>query len=390
MRVLVREAFDQGAIGFTSSQLELHVAHDGRGVPSNHAAPEELIALASVLADVGRGSIEFIPRTFLTGYDDDDRARARARPRLRAPGAPEHAHDDAARPRRLAAQPRVRRRSRQRRLGAPPDVREQPPRRALLARVDVPVRRDAELPRHADVATGAARRALARSGDPQPDANRDRRPDRPLVRLRLAGAAASRPSPKPENEKWIGSSVTEIADATGADPLDAFLDLSLDEDLETQFVLAAPPDPKRRAATEKMIRSPFVMAGSSDGGAHLLSFCGADYTTRLLTEWVPDVLTLEQAVARLTSIPAHAVGMPERGVLTPGAPADLLVIDRDALADARRAALRARLPRRLRSLRRGRGGLPRGRRQRRDAARRRHVDRRDPGPGVARLSVKTS
>ena len=30
-------AFDQGAIGFTSSQLELHVAHDGRGVPSNHA-----------------------------------------------------------------------------------------------------------------------------------------------------------------------------------------------------------------------------------------------------------------------------------------------------------------------------------------------------------------
>jgi N-acyl-D-amino-acid deacylase len=137
---------------------------------------------------------------------------------------------------------------------------------------------------------------------------------------------------KPANEKWIGSSVTEIAEATGADPLDAFLDLSLDEDLETQFVLAAPPDPKRRAATEKMIRSPFVMAGSSDGGAHLLSFCGADYTTRLLTEWVPDVLTLEQAVARLTSIPAHAVGMPERGVLTAGAPADLLVIDRDALS----------------------------------------------------------
>ena len=71
-----------------------------------------------------------------------------------------------------------------------------------------------------------------------------------------------------------------------ADPLDAFLDLSLAEDLETQFVLAAPPDPRRRAATEQLIRDPLVMAGSSDGGAHLLSFCGADYTTRLLTEWV--------------------------------------------------------------------------------------------------------
>src|SRR4051812_42858423 len=78
MQDLVREAFRQGAIGFTSSQLDLHVAHDGRGVPSNHASAEELIALASVLAEFGRGSIEFIPRTFLNGYDDDDRALMKA------------------------------------------------------------------------------------------------------------------------------------------------------------------------------------------------------------------------------------------------------------------------------------------------------------------------
>jgi hypothetical protein len=55
--------------------------------------------------------------------------------------------------------------------------------------------------------------------------------------------------------------VTEVAEMMGADPatggrgepvdpLDAFLDLSLDESLEAQFVLAAPPDPKRRSATE--------------------------------------------------------------------------------------------------------------------------------------------
>ncbi len=84
MQALVREAFRHGAVGFTSSQLELHVAHDGRGVPSNHAQPDELIALASVLREFGRGSIEFIPRTFLTGYDDGDRALvrgARAAPR---------------------------------------------------------------------------------------------------------------------------------------------------------------------------------------------------------------------------------------------------------------------------------------------------------------------
>src|SRR5262249_46001691 len=74
MRVLVREAMQDGAIGFTSSQLDLHVAHDGRGVPSNHATPDELTALAGVLAEFGHGSVEFIPRTFLDGYDSNDRA----------------------------------------------------------------------------------------------------------------------------------------------------------------------------------------------------------------------------------------------------------------------------------------------------------------------------
>ena len=61
MQALLRQALDDGAYGFTSSQLELHVAHDGRGVPSNHAAPMELVALASVLHEFGRGAIEFIP-----------------------------------------------------------------------------------------------------------------------------------------------------------------------------------------------------------------------------------------------------------------------------------------------------------------------------------------
>ena len=50
-----------------------------------------------------------------------------------------------------------------------------------------------------------------------------------------------------------------------------------------------------------------MMAGSSDGGAHVLSFCGADFTTRLLTEWVPDVLSFEAAVG-----PAHE--HPRRGL----------------------------------------------------------------------------
>jgi len=73
------------------------------------------------------------------------------------------------------------------------------------------------------------------------------------------------------------------------------------------------------------------MAGSSDGGAHLLSFCGADFTTRLISEWTPDVLPLEVAVAKLTSIPAAAYGITDRGTLEPGKAADVLLIDRERL-----------------------------------------------------------
>src|SRR5262249_24874648 len=69
----LRAALRAGAIGFSSSQLDIHVAHDGRGVPSNHAAPEELVALASVLAEFGHGAIEFIPRIQAEGMNDADR-----------------------------------------------------------------------------------------------------------------------------------------------------------------------------------------------------------------------------------------------------------------------------------------------------------------------------
>ena len=48
-------------------------------MPSNHAHADELIALAETVGRHGRGAIEFIPRSFLTGYDDDDRALIRSR-----------------------------------------------------------------------------------------------------------------------------------------------------------------------------------------------------------------------------------------------------------------------------------------------------------------------
>jgi len=135
-----------------------------------------------------------------------------------------------------------------------------------------------------------------------------------------------------EHEGFVDRTVWDIAEEQGKDPLDAFLDLSLADDLQMQFVLAAPPNRKRRAVTEALIKSPLVMAGSSDGGAHLLSFCGADFTTRLISEWTPDVLSIEDAISRLTSIPARAYGVADRGTLEVGKAADVLLIDHEHLS----------------------------------------------------------
>ncbi|MBW2291117.1 MAG: amidohydrolase family protein, partial [Deltaproteobacteria bacterium] len=74
MQMLVRQAMEQGALGFSTSQLDIHVGDDGREVPSNHASREEIVALASVLAEFDHGAIEIIPHSFAEGYDKDDRA----------------------------------------------------------------------------------------------------------------------------------------------------------------------------------------------------------------------------------------------------------------------------------------------------------------------------
>ncbi len=128
------------------------------------------------------------------------------------------------------------------------------------------------------------------------------------------------------NAAWVGRSVAELAEERGADLLDTFLDMALAEDLQTQFLVEAPGEVFEDMITT-LVRDPLVMAGSSDAGAHLLSFVGADYTTRLLSEWVPRAISLEAAVARLTMFPAMIHGITDRGVIRAGAHADLVLFD---------------------------------------------------------------
>jgi N-acyl-D-aspartate/D-glutamate deacylase len=85
---LLRAGLREGAIGFSSSQLDLHVDHEGRPVPSNLAEADELLALAGVLAEFPGGAFEFLSRSNLSGHDESDRELMRAL--ARASGKPMH------------------------------------------------------------------------------------------------------------------------------------------------------------------------------------------------------------------------------------------------------------------------------------------------------------
>jgi len=74
----------------------------------------------------------------------------------------------------------------------------------------------------------------------------------------------------------------------------------------------------------------------SDGGAHCGTICDAASPTFMLQHWVRDRkrggrLSLEQAVKRQCHDTARLYGMNDRGVIAPGALADINVIDMDAL-----------------------------------------------------------
>ena len=130
-----------------------------------------------------------------------------------------------------------------------------------------------------------------------------------------------------ENRTLENRSLADIGRAQGQDPLDALLDLALEEDLATVFaalLLNSDED-----AVARLIRHPHSLVSLSDAGAHLTFFNDAGFGLHLLGHWVRErgVLTLEEGVRKLTSEPARVFGIRGRGRLEAGCAADLMLFD---------------------------------------------------------------
>lgn len=134
-------------------------------------------------------------------------------------------------------------------------------------------------------------------------------------------------------QQYVGRSVGDIAKEQGKHVIETMLDLSLQGDLNVEFL---GPDKGSNAEymAEMMNDSPYTIPGVSDGGAHTKFFTGGAYTTDFLTWLVRDegVVTLEEAHFRLSALAAHAAGFRDRGVLREGAAADVVVYDMEELA----------------------------------------------------------
>jgi N-acyl-D-amino-acid deacylase len=134
-----------------------------------------------------------------------------------------------------------------------------------------------------------------------------------------------------KNRGLRGQHIAGIAKAQGKDPLDAFLDLAVEEGLETVFSLGEIN--MDTEAVAQILGSPYAVVGLSDGGAHVQFHSNVSNPTRLLGYWVREkgIMSLELAVRRLTFDSASAFGIYDRGLLQPGMAADLVVFDPDTV-----------------------------------------------------------
>lgn len=131
-----------------------------------------------------------------------------------------------------------------------------------------------------------------------------------------------------EKNKWMQfKSIGQIAEAQKKGIIDAFLDLVVEEKLETRFLQAE--NNIDDEALSKILTHPNAVIGLGDGGAHVQFHGGYGYLTKLLGEWVREkqVMSLEQAVRRLTFDSASTFGLYDRGLLRPGLAADIVIFD---------------------------------------------------------------
>jgi N-acyl-D-amino-acid deacylase len=338
MAEVLAEAIDAGALGFSTSRSFLHTAPDGTPIPGTFARPDELAAFAGVLAGRGRGVIEVVPR--IGERDGEARenstaemawmeevSRASGRPLTfaitqsdRRPGLWAWVMDEvtAARERGANLWPQTAARGSAILYGlASRTPYDALPAWAALMAAPWPQRLAALADE--DLRHRLAAEAEQPSGVSGPLAPKD------PAKLYLLPPGLATYDVRPEN------SLAAEAARRGSTPAGAFLDYVRETD--GRGLLYYPVLNSDLAAVAAMLTNKNVVIGLGDAGAHVALTMDAGQPTYVLSHWVRDegLLDIGTAVRKLTSEGAELFGIPGRGLLAPGAFADVNVIDFDGL-----------------------------------------------------------
>ncbi len=143
----------------------------------------------------------------------------------------------------------------------------------------------------------------------------------------------------PALRKYEGMTFEAIGKAMGKDPRDAAIDLVIADKAESSVIIAI----MRESDMVEAMRTPWVSfdtdsgARAEDGPLSTSKSHPRAWGTfaRVLGKYVREdgVLTLEEAVRKMTSQAAIRVGITDRGLIRPGMMADLVVFDPATIAD---------------------------------------------------------
>jgi N-acyl-D-aspartate/D-glutamate deacylase len=329
MEELVRQGMAAGAFGFSTNANQRHFREDGKPVPSRFAALDEVARLCRAVGESRRGLVQFTHGAF---------------------ASPEHvAHIGNWYDTILKETRRPLIGESIRHFWSEPDLW-----RKQLSDVEARCREG-----HAAYAMTSTRRSMRRWTlkdttrlDEMPawknllslplDLRKEKLRD-PQIRFELGRAMESgkpigfsrrwdlisvKKAARPENKSAESKSVDERARAKRKPAIDAFLDLALAEDLETTFEDCASQGDI--AAVEEIFSNPHVLLGQSDAGAHVANANpGFGFSTIMLAHWVRErqIMSLEEAIKKMTFLPASIFGIHDRGLIRRGMAADLFVFD---------------------------------------------------------------
>lgn len=129
-----------------------------------------------------------------------------------------------------------------------------------------------------------------------------------------------------ENEKYVGMSVAEIAEQSKMGPVSVVCELLLQENMEVTMVLHQ----LREKSVRQIVKNELVSIGTDGifGGGKPHPRVYGTYP-KILEKYVREekILSLEEAIRKMTALPARIIGLQQKGIIRPGMDADLVVVD---------------------------------------------------------------